>query len=315
MAQTLTTWINNSIPEDCIGFLYTVKNLVSNKTYVGSKFTVNSRTKKYDKSWLTYKTSSKYVKQDIKLLGEDKFEFKILQWYNSYLELRSAEVNLIKETIALGNCYNKNIGGRIIMDDEVANKIQETFKLRGYPMKGKSHPNKGKHINSGHKLNIGKKYYNNGTINKIDFTDNVDLTIWKEGMIRYQSKNPNTIKKELIYKDMPNKCYICNTNLEYKKRNNKVCSKICASKYIKTHHINKINITGHAFVFSGKVYITPLGEFKNAKVAAKYNNISVPTIYNRCINNDIVIKYNSRIPKEWNGLTWKELGWGVKYEE
>jgi hypothetical protein len=191
----------------------------------------------------------------------------------------------------------------------VATKIQNTFKLRGHPMKGKQHPNKGKHINSGHQLNKGKKYYNNGCNNKIDFPENVDMSIWKEGMIRYQTKNTKTIKKEIQYNDSPSICYMCNNTLSYKQRMNKTCSKKCSDALIKQHHNQYMLEKNIPFKNSGVMYITPQGNFRIIKKAADANNISIPTLVSRCMNNLIPIKYNRRIPKEWNGCTWKSLGW------
>jgi hypothetical protein len=312
--KDLTKWHNIELVNTSVhvGFVYKVTNLINNKCYIGSKFIINSRTKRYDKSWTVYKTSSDYVKTDIVLLGIQNFKFEIIKCYDNYDDLRLDEINLIKDLLKTDNCYNKNIGGRIVMDDVVAAKIRNTFKLRGHPMKGKIHPNKGKRIDSGHQLNKGKKYYNNGQYNKIDFPENVDTSVWKEGMIRYQTKNPKTIEKELLYSNSPSKCSICNNNLTYKKRNNKVCSKKCSTIFIKNHHTKYILEKNVPFKNSGIIYITPNGNFRIIKKAAAANNVSIPTVVSRCSNNLTPIKYNRSIPKEWNGLTWKELGWDRK---
>jgi hypothetical protein len=299
-----------------VGFIYKVNNLTTNKSYGGSKFIVNSRTSRYNKSWITYKTSSDYVKNDINQLGIENFKFEILECYDNYHDLKVAEVKLIKQLLYEGNCYNKNIGGRILMDDEVARKIQETFKKNGHPMKGKVHPNKGKHIDSGHRLNKGKRYYNNGVINKIEFPENIDMTIWKEGMIRYQ-KTPKSVivkreRKELEYEKNPKHCIVCNKSISYIRRNRKTCTKECYYKSISIHHRDFFIKNGKSFTAADELYITPMGEFKSIGLASVANCVSPPTVGTRCKNNEHIIKYNSRIPKEWCGMTWKELGWSYK---
>ena len=314
----LTDWIDTSKLNINVhvGFVYKVTNLLTNKCYGGSKFIVNSRTNRYNKSWLRYKTSSNYVKQDISRIGIDNFKFEIIKGYSDYSKLHAAEIKLIKQLLNTGNCYNKHVGGRIMMDDEIVAKIQETFKRRGHPMKGKAHPNKGKHIDSGHHLNKGKKYFNNGIVNKIEFPDKIDLSIWNIGMLRYQKTPKSVVERRILNKQNyeldPKCCPICKIKIEFEFSRNKTCgSKYCTSTLIKNHHIKRFELTGKGISNSNidEIYHTPEGEFKSVKKAAAANNVSVPTIVNRCKNNLHIIKYNSRIPKEWKGKTWKELGW------
>jgi hypothetical protein len=316
--NVITNWkgfekINTDIH---VGFVYKVTNLTNDRTYIGSKFLKNSRTKRLDKSWVYYKTSSKYVKSDIRLLGLENFNFEILDCYTNYEDLHKSEIELIKKYLLTNNCYNKNIGGRILMDDEVVAKIQNTFKIKGHPMKGKRHPNKGKHINSGHCLNKGKKYYNNGIRNILDFEENIDLTIWTPGMLRYQKTNTASLitrtLKEIEYNKSPKHCIICNNQILYKQRIRKTCSNICHFKSISIHHHTEFLKIGKSVTTPDELYITPKGDFKSSSLAAIANNVSVPTVRARCKRSEHVIKYNKNIPKEWSGKTWKELGWSYK---
>lgn len=55
-------------------------------------------------------------------------------------------------------------------------------------------------------------------------------------------------------------------------------------------------------------WVTPYGKFDSQVKAAKECKLNFLTIRNRCLNPDHVIK-QVRLPKEWYGKTWRELGW------
>lgn len=76
-------------PTKFFGFIYLVTNLTNGRKYIGKKqyeFTgyvkqKNSRRRKKvikPSGWETYKSSSKYLQNDIKELGVDNFKFEIL---------------------------------------------------------------------------------------------------------------------------------------------------------------------------------------------------------------------------------------------
>ena len=94
-----------ALPEDCVGFVYLITNLVSGRKYIGKKLAKFSKTtykvvklkngnkkkkkirSKIDSDWLTYWSSSEDLKADVAALGEDKFSREILRYCNSKNEL------------------------------------------------------------------------------------------------------------------------------------------------------------------------------------------------------------------------------------
>jgi hypothetical protein len=85
-----------SLPEDCVGFVYKITNLTNNRKYIGKKIgkftrtktktvTLKNGTKKKkkvkgttDSDWMKYYGSSVELCKDVELLGEDKFHREIL---------------------------------------------------------------------------------------------------------------------------------------------------------------------------------------------------------------------------------------------
>lgn len=57
-------------------------------------------------------------------------------------------------------------------------------------------------------------------------------------------------------------------------------------------------------------YVTPWGKYTNRDKAAKHPDctISSGTLAYRCLNANRILKPHYRIPSEWVGLTWKEVG-------
>jgi hypothetical protein len=99
------------LPDDKVGFVYLITNLVTGRSYIGKKLSKFSRVKykvvlqkngikkrkkirsKVDSDWQTYWSSSPEVQADVKALGEDKFKREILYFADSkgqlsYLEAR-----------------------------------------------------------------------------------------------------------------------------------------------------------------------------------------------------------------------------------
>ena len=104
------TWIYqgtqiDSLPEDCVGFVYLITNNVSGRKYIGKKLAKFAKTtykvvklkngtkkkkkirSKVDSDWQEYWSSSEDLKTDVATLGEDKFTREILRYCNSKNEL------------------------------------------------------------------------------------------------------------------------------------------------------------------------------------------------------------------------------------
>lgn len=97
--------IVETLPEDCIGFVYLIVNLTNDKRYIGKKLAKFSKTtyrtvklkngnkkkkkirSKIDSDWLTYWSSSEELKADVLALGESNFTREILRYCRSKNEL------------------------------------------------------------------------------------------------------------------------------------------------------------------------------------------------------------------------------------
>lgn len=120
-------------PDDHLGFVYQITNTENGKSYIGCKhlwrFSKGKRVKA--SAWKNYCGSSKYLSEDIEVLGKDKFSFQILMLCDNK---RNLYYNEIKMQVELGvlesdKYYNANIGG-IRFYRPV--KSYYTDKLRGY---------------------------------------------------------------------------------------------------------------------------------------------------------------------------------------
>lgn len=101
----------DSLPDDCVGFVYLITNLTNNRKYVGKKLSKFSKTtyrvvklkngtkkrkkirSKIDSDWQTYYGSSVELLADMTQLGADKFKREILHYCNakavcSYMEAK-----------------------------------------------------------------------------------------------------------------------------------------------------------------------------------------------------------------------------------
>lgn len=131
-------WIYNNqeiseLPEDCVGFVYLITNLTSNRKYVGKKLSKFSKTtyktvtlkngtkkkkkikSKIDSDWLEYYGSSIELNKDVELLGKDNFRREILFFCKSkaecsYIEAREQFTRKVLETT---DYYNGQISVRV----------------------------------------------------------------------------------------------------------------------------------------------------------------------------------------------------------
>ena len=121
------------LPEDCVGYVYLITNLVNGRKYIGKKLAKFSKTtykvvklkngnkkkkkirSKIDSDWLTYYGSNDELNQDIQTLGQDNFKREILYYCNSkaqcsYIEAREQFRHQVLESDAY---YNGQISVRV----------------------------------------------------------------------------------------------------------------------------------------------------------------------------------------------------------
>jgi hypothetical protein len=130
------------LPEDCVGFVYLITNLISGRKYIGKKLAKFSKTtykvvklkngnkkkkkirSKIDSDWQTYYGSNDELNKDIQTLGQDNFKREILYYCNSkaqcsYIEAREQFRHQVLESDAY---YNGQISVRV-HGSHIKNKI------------------------------------------------------------------------------------------------------------------------------------------------------------------------------------------------
>jgi superfamily II DNA/RNA helicase len=123
----------SELPEDCVGFVYLITNLTSDRKYIGKKLAKFSKTSyktvtlkngtkkkkkiksKVDSDWLEYYGSSIELNKDVELLGEENFRREILFFCKSkaecsYIEAREQFTRRVLETT---DYYNGQISVRV----------------------------------------------------------------------------------------------------------------------------------------------------------------------------------------------------------
>jgi hypothetical protein len=130
---TFQTTLVESLPDDCVGFVYLITNKTNDRKYVGKKLAKFSKTayktvvlkngtkkkkkikSKIDSDWITYYGSSVELSKDIALLGEDNFTREILFYCKSkaecsYIEAREQFTRRVLESTEY---YNGQISVRV----------------------------------------------------------------------------------------------------------------------------------------------------------------------------------------------------------
>lgn len=131
----------SQFPEKCHGFVYVITNKDTGKFYVGKKILRNNLSKKLTKkeisewskpgrvpkkkkeikesNWKDYFGSNQELKDDVKSLGVDSFERRILQFCFSSKQLTYFETlwQLHYDVLCSSNCYNSNILGKFFRRD------------------------------------------------------------------------------------------------------------------------------------------------------------------------------------------------------
>lgn len=126
--QTIET-----LPDDCVGFVYEITNLLSGRKYIGKKLAKFTKTKyktvklkngnkkkqkireKIDSDWQTYYGSNDKLNQDVQELGAEHFKREILYFCKSkaecsYIEAREQFARRVLES---DEYYNGHIQVRV----------------------------------------------------------------------------------------------------------------------------------------------------------------------------------------------------------
>jgi hypothetical protein len=133
MAWTYQGQIVIDPPEDAVGFVYIIVNLISGRKYIGKKLLKFSKTSyktvtlkngkkkkkrirdKIPSDWQEYYGSSNELNKDIETLGKENFTREILHYCRSKAECSYTEAKLQFEHKVLESTdfYNNNITVRV----------------------------------------------------------------------------------------------------------------------------------------------------------------------------------------------------------
>lgn len=141
------TWLYNdqpveTLPEDCVGFVYLITNLSSKRKYIGKKLAKFSKTtqktitlkngtkkkkkirSKVDSDWRDYYGSSPELTKDVESQGKDNFKREILYYCNSKAECSYIEAReqFSRRVLESKDYYNGHIQVRV-HGSHIINKI------------------------------------------------------------------------------------------------------------------------------------------------------------------------------------------------
>lgn len=136
--------IVETLPEDCVGFVYMITNKLTGRRYIGKKLAKFSRTTyrmvklkngnkkrkrvrgKIESDWQTYYGSNDQLNRDLAELGAENFSREILYYCKSkaecsYIEAREQFARRVLES---NDWYNGHIQVRV-HGSHIANRIQQ----------------------------------------------------------------------------------------------------------------------------------------------------------------------------------------------
>lgn len=130
---TFNNQIVESLPDDCVGFVYLIVNKANSRMYIGKKLAKFSKTSvktvtlkngtkkkkkiksKIDSDWQEYYGSSIELNKDIELLGKDQFSREILFFCKSKAECSYIEAReqFSRKVLESDMFYNGQISVRV----------------------------------------------------------------------------------------------------------------------------------------------------------------------------------------------------------
>jgi len=133
MSWTYQNEIIETLPEECIGFVYLITNVISGRKYIGKKLAKFSKTttktvklkngtkkkkkirSKIDSDWREYYGSNLELNADVLKLGKENFTREILYYCNSkaqcsYIEARE---QFSRKVLESNEYYNGHIQVRV----------------------------------------------------------------------------------------------------------------------------------------------------------------------------------------------------------
>ena len=122
-----------TLPDDCVGFVYCIENLTNGRKYIGKKLAKFSKTtyktvklkngnkkrkkirSKVDSNWRTYFGSNKELHEDVTKLGAEQFTREILYLCRSKAECSyiEARTQFERKVLESDDFYNGQISVRI----------------------------------------------------------------------------------------------------------------------------------------------------------------------------------------------------------
>ena len=142
MTWTFQGSVVDTLPEDCVGFVYLITNTITGRKYIGKKLAKFAKTtyktvtqkngikkkkkirSKVDSDWQEYYGSSDNLTKDVDLLGKENFTREILHYctskaHSSYLE---AKEQFDRKVLESTDYYNGHISVRV-HGSHIINKI------------------------------------------------------------------------------------------------------------------------------------------------------------------------------------------------
>ena len=109
-------------PKNQFGFVYTITNKKTKKSYIGCKqYYIKRNGKKKESNWKIYTGSNKFLNEEIKKIGKKNYHFKILgeyknkrslNYYECYYQMISHVLTATLEGTDEPAYYNNYVGGK-----------------------------------------------------------------------------------------------------------------------------------------------------------------------------------------------------------